>query len=597
MKRIAGILVVTVMMSALVAPGPGAVVGKRKASRFGKFKPPIAELPLFAKRPPKNTQESLKIPPAVSMAMMPDGRVVYWGGLEGLEDGKYPLATDSTNQIRSSRTRVLDLRGKRPRWKTPTPQHTKQHDLFCADQRLLYDGRLMAVGGTIWEADPVKNPAGEPAGTGELFGSNAVRFFDTRDPGWRFNENFMEYPRWYPTLITLPSGKLLVASGVERLIYNSEGQNVHATETFDPKTGKWTNNGAGGEVSLPLFARLHLMPDGNVFYSGVGQMWGPFGETYDEALWTTHKVYNPDRNEWSTSGIGAYGARSGSFSVLLPLKPPYKKARVLIGGGTLGTSPGSYQANNFTEVVTYQDGMSESVPAAPLNNARWYSSGVLLPTGRVMAFSGGDRDEVIAPGSEVPVRQAELWTGRRWKPMAAAPRIRTYHNTAMLLPDGSVLVGGHAPINDGYGPTGNEDPPSGTNNLKDPSFEIYKPPYLFRGGRPKITQMKAGIAWKKRFSIGVSTSRRIKRVILMKLPSTTHITDADQRAVRLPFKRVSKHRLRAVAPPDGKVAPPGFYYLFVVKKGAKTAKIPSKARIVRVGPTGLSGQARAPMGR
>ena len=86
-------------------------------------------------------------------------------------------------------------------------------------------------------------------------------------------------------------------------------------------------------------------------------------------------------------------------------------------------------------------------------------------------------------------------------------------------------------------------------------------------------------------------------MVLMRLPTTTHITDADQRAVRLPFKRVSRRRLRAVAPPSGEVAPPGYYYLFVVKKGAKTAKIPSKARIVRVGPKGLAGQARAPMGR
>lgn len=600
-KRFLSILMLAVIVAGTAAPTSGAdLAAKRKKARLGSFGRPIAELPLFAKRPPATVKESTKIPSAVSMAMLPDGRVAYWGGLESLEDGKYPLAADSPNQIVSSRTRILDLRGREPKWTTPDPQDTGKHDLFCADLRLLPDGRLMATGGTIWEADPIENPQGEPAGTGELFGSNATRYLDySGNPGWKFNEDFMKYPRWYPSLITLPSGKLLVVSGVERLIYNDKGINVHQTETFDPSTNKWTDNGADGEVSLPLFARIHLMPDGNVLYTGNGQMWGPFGQTYDEALWMSHKAYDPQKNAWTITGSGPYGARSGAIDVMLPLRPPYKRARVLLAGGTLGTSPGSYMANDLTEVITYKDGQTISRPAAPLNNIRWYSMGVLLPNGKVLAVSGGDRDEVIAPASEFPVRQAELWTGDRWKPLARAGRIRTYHNAAILLPDASVLVGGHAPINDGYGPTGNEEPPTGTNNLKDPSFEVYKPPYLFRGERPKITRMQKGIAWGKSFEVGVSRSRDIKRVVLMRLPTTTHVTDADARAVELRYEATGKRRLRVSAPPSGNVAPPGYYYLFVLRKEGKKREmmIPSKARVVQVGANELSGQASAPMGR
>jgi hypothetical protein len=599
MARRIAIGLVLVLLTGVVATGTMADAGSRKkARRLGKFGRPIAEDPKFAKRPPQTPKESVKIPPAVSMAMLPDGRVVYWGGLESLEDGKYPLAADAPNQVRSSRTRILDLRHKRPRWTKPNPEDTGKHDLFCADQRLLRDGRLIAVGGTIWEADPVENPAGEPAGTGELFGSNATRFFKYgRKPGWKMNREFMHYSRWYPTLITLPDGRMLVASGVERLLYNDRGINVHQTEIFDPSTNKWTENGPEGEVSLPLFARLHLMPDGKVFYSGVGQMWGPFGQAYDEALWNTHKAYNPKQNQWADAGMGAYGARSGAFSVMLPLKPPYKEAKILIGGGTLGTSPGSYNATALSEIVTYgEGGASTSQPTSPMVNNRWYSSGVLLPTGEVLAVSGGDKDEVISPASEAPVKQAEIWTGKQWKSAATAGRIRTYHNSAILLPDARVLVGGHAPINDGYGPTGNPEPATGTNNLKDPSFELYKPPYLFRGQRPKITRMQKGIRWRQRFKVGVSRSRDIKRVMLVRLPSTTHITDADMRAVQLRFGRSRARRLRVSAPPSGNVAPPGYYYLFVLRK-SKRGLIPSKARIVTVGARAKHGQARAPMGR
>jgi len=63
--------------------------------------------------------------------------------------------------------------------------------------------------------------------------------------------------------------------------------------------------------------------------------------------------------------------------------------------------------------------------------------------------------------------------------MASAHNVRTYHNTAALLPDGSsVLVGGHAPISTLY--LHNTTLPGGfaPHDGRDPSFEIYKPPYL-----------------------------------------------------------------------------------------------------------------------
>jgi hypothetical protein len=41
--------------------------------------------------------------------------------------------------------------------------------------------------------------------------------------------------------------------------------------------------------------------------------------------------------------------------------------------------------------------------------------------------------------------------------------------------------------------------------------------------------------------------------------------------------------LSAVAPPSGVVAPPGYYYLFIMKDSPK-GPIPSVARIVRLGP-------------
>ncbi|MFN2525311.1 MAG: galactose oxidase-like domain-containing protein, partial [Actinomycetota bacterium] len=234
---------------------------------------------------------------------------------------------------------------------------------------------------------------------------------------------------------------------------------------------------------------------------------------------------------------------------------------------------------------------------ADLNNARWYSSGVLLPDGNVVALSGANRDEVLVPGSETPVTQAELFDGEKWTPLASAARVRTYHNSAMLLPDGSILVGGHSPINTGYGPTGDNSAQAvtGTNNLKDPSFEIFKPPYLFRGPRPRITRVDSGIAWGGKFEISSPDAGRVEKVVLMRLPAVTHITDADQRAVELDSRSHRPGSVTVEAPPNGKVAPPGYYYVFILTNAGQ-GLTPSNARIVRVGPRPDARPAPAPMG-
>jgi hypothetical protein len=229
-----------------------------------------------------------------------------------------------------------------------------------------------------------------------------------------------------------------------------------------------------------------------------------------------------------------------------------------------------------------------------LNQPRWYSTGVLLPTGDVMAFSGSDRDEVATPGTELPVKQAELFDRetQKWQPMATATRPRTYHNTAVLLPDASVLVGGHAPIPTLY--TGNTTIPGGfAPNRHDPSFELYRPPYLSCGPQPRIERADGELGYGGRTSIDVDVpASDVKSVVLVRNPTLTHLVDGDQRNVELPIVARSGHRVTVAAPPDGNVAPPGPYMLFVNVRGASCGKlVPSRAAQLFVGRR-PSGEAR-----
>jgi hypothetical protein len=204
-----------------------------------------------------------------------------------------------------------------------------------------------------------------------------------------------------------------------------------------------------------------------------------------------------------------------------------------------------------------------------------------------MAFSGADRDEVATPGVELPVKQAELFNHetQKWEPMATASHPRTYHNTAVLLPDASVLVGGHAPITTLY--TKNIDVPGFAPNKRDPSFEIYRPPYLYCGARPKIRRAQRHLAYRRRTTIRVNVrASRIKSAVLVRNPTLTHLVDGEQRNVELPIVRRRGRRLTVTTPPSGNVAPPGPYMLFVNVRGRKCGKlVPSRARQVFVGPS------------
>ena len=408
-------------------------------------------------------------------------------------------------------------------------------------------------------------------------------------------------------LVQLGDGRMFIASGVQKLVkplypdrIEGSGSNVKETETLDLKTGEWSDNGATGQRSLPLFPRLSLLPNGHVYYDAAGQSFNPFGQSYDEALWNIAASYDPATKKWKDLGVPGVGTvqpgfRGSTFSIQLPLEADkeghYTRARYLAAGGVYGLppSPGGYVATKESAITTVDTAAGDKIETkqvGDLNQPRWYSTGVLLPTGDVMAFSGADRDEVATPGTEFPVKQAELFDHetQTWKPMATAARPRTYHNTAVLLPDASVLVGGHATITTLY--TKNQSLPGGfAPNGRDPSFEHYRPAYLSCGPQPKIAKADGDIGYGAKTSIDVDVpAKEVESVVLVRNPTLTHLVDGDQRNVELPIVARSGHRVTVASPPDGNVAPPGPYMLFVNVRGESCGRlVPSHAAQTFVG--------------
>jgi hypothetical protein len=585
-------------------------------------------------------------PAAASVALLPDDRVLYFNALEGTEDVEYSIFFEAGHAIVNDQTRLLELAGDRARWSKPTPvdgganpdgnDHTlllppgtidnaegpdgrrtnNDGALFCADLELLADGRVIAVGGTDYYAEPgINTPFA--FGVSELEGLRNARIFDPADNTWRKTGD-MHFGRWYPSLVTLADGDLFVASGVTKLLkpiyperLQTSGRNVTQTETYDLGCGTWTENGLLAERSLPLYPRLHLLPNGHVLYNAAGQAFNPFGQAYDQALWNIAATYDPVARRWSDLGVAGLpslppedaadlptlllgsGFRGSSFSIMLPLRPDaqgnYDRAEFLTAGGVLGgvalTSPGLHVGTNLSRIDTVEilpTGQLRYTSRAtgPLNAGRWYGTAVLLPTGEVMVFSGADRDEVQVPGGATPILRSESFNPRTetWRPMAVQGRPRTYHNTAMLLPDGRVLVAGHAPINTAYAYSINL-PGMSPNDGRDPSFEIYSPPYVFQP-RPTITSAPSRLRHGESFRIVSPQAATIASVLLVRRTSLTHIVDGDQRSVELNFSRQGETLLLRL-PANSAVVPPGPYMLFVNQRQGDRL-VPSTSKPVMV---------------
>jgi hypothetical protein len=610
-RSIAGLTAAVLTTAGLISASPVAAHGGNSWDELGRFGEPFSEQSIGHHRTKERCitdHHGNKVckPAAGAMAILANGRILYWNALEGTENVKNGVAAEFGKVSVNDQTRVLRL--SRRKWSQPRAvdgganpngyeteplieplSSTETYNdgaLFCTDLAQLPDGRILAAGGTAYYNDPGQDALSY--GVVELEGLRNTRAYNPRTNKWR-QVGSMQHGRWYPTLVTLGNGKVFVAGGVQKLIkpvYPSHmmdsGSNVKQTETFDPRTNKWTYNGTSADASLPLYPRLHLLPNGHIFYNAAGQAFNPAGQSYDEVLWNLTSSYDPKAKEWTNLGVPGIGTtspgfRGSGFSAMLPLRPNksggYTKAEFLSAGGVLGVTPGSYLATATSLITSVavaggQETMTSRATGS-FTHARWYSTGAVLPTGQVIAFSGADRDEVVGPGSGFPVTQAELFDPKTelWKPVATAHHARTYHNTAALLPDGRVLVGGHAPIPTGYGSHTTLPGGFSPNEGRDPTFEIYSPPYMFQGPRPVITDVDRRLRYGDRFTIELARKTNVHSVVLVRNPSITHLVDADQRVVELQVARRRGNKLTVKGPANGNVVPPGPYMLFVNRAG------------------------------
>ncbi len=405
-----------------------------------------------------------------------------------------------------------------------TLANTTNTDLFCSLQLNRPDtGEMLLFGGDNWDGAKTNN-----LGNADINSFNPDTNQLTNLPG-------MQLPRWYGTGTVRPDGSLYVQGG--------------AGGGAQPEL--WTAEGGSQLLDLDTsgiawwYPRNFLTPDGRIFGVDIeGRMY----------------FISADLSELTMVGrLGEDRWGYGTTAVM------FEQGRILHFGGETDTAV-IIDVNGPTPIVTPVAG-----PSAP----REWVNATLLPDGRVLATGGasfytaGQLDGRPLADYNI-TNAAEIWdpaTGQ-WTYESAGVAARLYHSTALLLPDGRVLVAGG----------GSPGPVTNTN------AEIFSPNYLRASNgaptiRPIITAVSStDLTPGEVVAIDIDSNVDIGKITLLKTGSVTHSVNMDQRIVDLPFT-VANETLFASLPTNGADLTPGYYMLSALT----TEGVPSVSIMVKVG--------------
>jgi hypothetical protein len=305
--------------------------------------------------------------------------------------------------------------------------------------------------------------------------------------------------------------------------------------------------------------------------------------------------------------------------ILLPLDPANNyKAQVLICGGSMNNQPPYISSNTVPAMRSC--GLID--PETP--NANWTTDTNIhmptprvlgdllhLPDGTILNINGAKQGMAGWDLGRSPNLEAELFiptsaitiTGTTtagtlsnpWQRLNSSNIPRMYHSSAMLLPDGRVIIAGSAPNS----PTDKTYPAMYKTEHR---VEYFHPPYLTSGlPRPVIdaASFLEGVVWIYN-QVGTLHVRASPvgcplEFSLIQPGFRTHSTGHGQRFVWLRKRGLKEGGAGAggykegdyavMSPPTAQIAPPGWYLLFALCNG-----VPSEAVWVQIGgdPAGIA---------
>ena len=382
-------------------------------------------------------------------------------------------------------------------------------------------------------------------------GTKDAYIFDVRTS--RFVKvNSMNYARWYPTLAELGNGMVMAMSGL-----NGQGQITMNSEFFNPSSRRWSRGPVHG---FPTYPATFLTENGQLFFTGSNSGYGP-----STAAWRTPGFWNVRTNIFRpVPGLADPQDLETSASVLLP--PAQEQTLMVLGGGGVGQSDSLTARTALIDVAAPDP---HWVKGPDLAQPTRYPITVLLPTDEVLV-TGGSRYYRGMHGSDNRDTRIYHVATNSFSWAASSITGRDYHSGGLLLPDGSVLTLGGNPL---FG--NHEDTAPQTFNQE---IDVYDPPYMFRGARPRIVTAPAILKRRHSYLIKVSPASSIRYLRLMRPDNPTHVTDVNERSIAVPFTPSVRGGLKVTIPSNPDLIPPGYYLLFAVNSQG----IPSAGHWVRV---------------
>ncbi len=502
--------------------------------------------------------------------------------------------------------------------------NTPTVNIFCCGQTHQADGKLLTVGGHLDRGTDCHSANG-----------STLHVYD--GARWsRVQPDLAGPARWYPTVTTLPDGKILITTGAKDCYFDEAFWHTVNNDyvVYDPATGKtteprklanlpgWDTQGQPKpHVDVCALEEKHCDPNNrewsdyveglpatypNVFVLPGGGDRTVIAVVEANRMWLYD--YTPGHPEpLALQGTDPYrmntkGTRSypwyGSM-VLLPIKPGDSKVRILAAGGqddndtwrlTCRLEQHSTNTAEIFEIDRDQPlaRQNDGWRTLSMHRPRILCDATLLADGTVLVSGGAE--EGWTNQNRCPMNDAELFDPetQQFRLAAQADTDRRYHSVALLLPDGTVLKAGSTGGFDAdhTHDEGKTRPHSHFRSRTD--AEVFLPPYLWRGPRPQIRHDRDADARRLRHgeqftltATGPSMTSDAK-LALIRLGAATHGNDMDQRYVWLET-RTQHHTgdsrdITAVVPTNPATTPPGDYMLVVVDH----LGVPSPAQLVTV---------------
>ena len=425
-----------------------------------------------------------------------------------------------------------------------TLPNTTATDLFCTAPVIIPStGDILLAGGDQRVTGPVNT------GIADTF------IFNSKNRSLKPTTS-MAYARWYPTATALANGELFLHGGRA-----GKKQPILVPEIFNPKTSQWRSlTGASNPEIVTdtatrwFYPRNFLIPDGRIFGVSGGLMY-----------------YLTTDGQGTNRIVGRVPRLTQNFTSTAVM---YQPGKILHLGG--GETPRIKAPASKRAVIIDVNGANPVIKSTgSMRKGRSWANSTVLPTGDVLVTGGSSVANTLTGTVEVP----EIWspaTGA-WTALATAKIARLYHSTALLLPDGRILVGGGgAP-----GP------------LTNINAEIFSPPYLFAAdgtsakrlrivNAPAVSDHGKTIAVKYAIASG---QQKVARATLIRLGSATHSFNMEQRFIELNLQQTEPDQVSVRLPVSANIALPGFYMLFLLDD----KNVPSEGHVLKITVPGSGG--------